>query len=47
MTDNEKLRETLVDSFEIKNLKKEYYEAVDLDIAKLELQNKFLKIDNL
>lgn len=33
--------------FEAKNLKKEYYEPVAADIARLELEDKFLKIANL
>lgn len=40
-------RESIVDNFEAKNLKREYYEPVAADIAKLELDDKFLKIDNL
>ena len=40
-------RESLVDNFEAKNLKREYYEPVASDIAKLELDDRFLKIDNL
>jgi hypothetical protein len=40
-------RESLVDNFEAKNLKREYYEPVAADIAKLEVDDRFLKIDNL
>jgi ATP-binding cassette subfamily A (ABC1) protein 3 len=36
-----------VDNFEAKNLKKEYYEPVAADVAKLELEDKFLQISNL
>lgn len=40
-------RESVVDNFEARNLKPEYYEPVAADIAKLELEDKFLKINNL
>ena len=42
------LRDTLLDDdFEAKNLKPEYYEPVAADVAKLELDAKCLKVDNL
>jgi hypothetical protein len=37
----------VVDNFEARNLKPEYYEPVAADIAKLELDDKFLKINGL
>lgn len=40
-------RESVVDNFEAKNLKPEYYEPVAADIAKMELEDKFLQISDL
>ena len=40
-------RESVVDNFEAKNLKREYYEPVAADIAKMELEDKFLQISDL
>ena len=40
-------RETLVDPFELKYLKRDNYEPVAPEIARLELQDQFLKISDL
>ena len=44
---NNDRRQTLVDPFELKYLKRENYEPVAPEVARLELQDQFLKISDL
>jgi hypothetical protein len=40
-------RDILIDNFEARNLKPEYYEPVANDVAKLEIDDKFLQVSGL
>jgi hypothetical protein len=43
----ERSRVTIVDDFEARNLKPNYYEPVSSDVAYLEIDDKFLKVSGL